>query len=294
MNSTEQMVRINHKQAEFYDAIHEAGSSVGREAYDKNNAANLLTRLWAELRYRQQSAGQEAGVVAFEEDAHRRWIRTKAGGDFLEIGCFSGSRLTFDLVRQGKSYLGVELSGKAVAALNATFREKGVASKARAVVGDFLLLPERKEFDLIYSHGVLHHFEDADVLFRKLALMTKPGGLLVFSEPSAIHPVYRVLRALYRPFQSDAKWEWPFTTSTVKCLNKYYEVIEGFGWGGWSLPLSVLTGMPALGRVIKPLYIRRVRAEIARGWNDAVWWNSYVAAVCCLRGNEDSSMTSNV
>jgi SAM-dependent methyltransferase len=272
------MVAVNREQARFYDAIHAAEAASGIGGYAENKRANLLTRAWAGLRYRQQAAVKEAGVEATMKQAHRKWINEKAGGDFLEVGCFSGSPSTFELARAARTYRGIELSPLAVARLNERFAEEGLQTKAEAEAGDFLLMHEAQQFDLIYAHGVLHHFENPVPLFEKLARLLKPDGRLIFVDPCAVNPVYRTLRTAYRPFQSDAPWEWPFRPITVAALEKHFEIVEGFGWGRRSLPLSVLTGLPLLGRLLTPLYVRLAQAEVAAGWHDKVWMNSMVTA----------------
>ncbi len=272
------MAAINRGQAEFYDAIHLAETASGSGGYAENKRANVLTRAWAELRYRQQAAVKEAGVEAKMKQAHRKWISAKAGGDFLEVGCFSGSPSTFELARAAQAYRGIELSPLAVCRLNERFAEKGLQKKAAAEAGDFLLMHETQQFDLIYAHGVLHHFENPEPVFEKLARLLKSDGRLIFVDPCAVNPFYRALRAAYRPFQSDAPWEWPFRPVTVTYLERHFEVVEGFGWGRHSLPLSVLTGLPIIGRLLTPLYVRLAKAEVAAGWHDKVWMNSMVTA----------------
>lgn len=285
MKSTEDMVKLNREQAKFYDAIQSAEAEKGHGGYAENQSANLLTRFWASLRYRQQAAVKEAGVEAEMKAAHARWVATKKGGDFLELGCFSGSPSTFLLAEAAGAYLGVELSPLAVESLNRKFEAKGLASKAQALAIDFLTMPEERKFDLIYAHGVLHHFENPAPLFRKLAALCKPGGLLLFVDPSAVNPIYRFIRSLYRPFQSDAAWEWPFRQRTVDALEESFVAVEGFGWGRRSLPLSVLTGLPVVGGLMKPIYVRTAKGEVAAGWHPRVWHNSMVTALFRVKGS---------
>ena len=280
------MILVNRKQAEFYDAIHAAEASKGHGGYAENKSANFFTRAWAALRYRQQAAVKEAGIEARVKGAHEGWVRRKSGADFLELGCFSGSRFTFQLAEIAGSYLGIELSPMAVEALNEKFVKQGLSHKAEARAGDFLTMATDRKFDLIYAHGVLHHFQNPVPLFDKLAELAKPGALLVFAEPSAVHPAYRAIRALYRPFQSDAAWEWPFTKRTIAALEAHFEIVEGFGWGSGSLPLSVLTGLPAVGGIARRAYLGRVQTEVSRGWSAGVWNNSYVTAVYRLRDRD--------
>jgi SAM-dependent methyltransferase len=278
MNSLKQMTALNREQAQFYDAIHAAEAASSAGGYAENERANFLTRAWAGLRYCQQAAVKEAGVETTMKQAHRKWINEKAGGDFLEVGCFSGSPSTLELARAAQAYRGIELSPLAVSRLNERFVEEGLQTKATAEAGDFLLMHETRQCDLIYAHGVLHHFEHPEPLFGKLARLLKPDGRLIFVDPCAVNPVYRALRTAYRPFQSDAAWEWPFRPVTVAALEERFEVIEGFGWGRLSLPLSVLIGLPLIGRLLRPLYVRLAKAEVAAGWHHKVWMNSMVTA----------------
>ena len=279
MKSTDEMVQLNREQAKFYDAIQSAEADKGHGGYTENQSANLLTRAWAGLRYRQQAAVKQAGIEALMKAAHQRWVATRAGGDFLELGCFSGSPSTFLLAETAGSYLGVELSPLAVRSLNEKFTARGIAHKAAARAVDFLTLDEGRKFDLIYAHGVLHHFENPAPLFTKLAALTKPGGVLLFVEPSAVNPLYRAIRALYRPLQSDAAWEWPFQRRTVDALERHFTAVEGFGWGRWSLPLSVLTGLPLLGGLVTGTYLKATQKEVGQNWHPKVWHNSMVTAL---------------
>jgi SAM-dependent methyltransferase len=280
------VTELNREQAAFYDAIHLAEGAGG---YAENKRANLLTRSWAALRYRQQAAVAQAGIDGVMKEAHQRWIKAKVGGAFLEVGCFSGSPSTFELARAAAIYRGIELSPLAVARLNERFAEEGLQARACAEPGDFLLMDENQQYDLIYAHGVLHHFENPQPVFEKLARLLKLDGRLIFVDPCAVNPVYRALRMAYRPFQSDAAWEWPFRPVTVTALERYFEIVEGFGWGRRSLPLSVLTGLPVIGRFITPRYVRLAKGEVAAGWHDKVWMNSMVTACYRPRGGEKAT-----
>lgn len=281
--TTDEMLATNVHQAKYYDNILQAELESAKPGHVTNKSSNIVTRIWARLRYRQKSAVKQAGVRGYVATQHTKWMNRKAGGNFLELGCFSGSYSTMELADIAGTYLGVDLSPAAVGVLNEKFTKLGIADKARAEAIDLLTMPPKEQFDLIYGYGVLHHFENPEPLFEKLAELCKPGGLLIFADPSAINPVYKLVRGMYRPFQADANWEWPFRQVTVNALEKHFEVIEGFGWGSLSLMLSVPSAIPLAGKLIRPIYKKQLHREIAKGWHPKVWNNSYVTAVCQVR-----------
>ena len=92
----------------------------------------------------------------------------RSPGAFLEIGCFSGSDYTLDLVKAAGNYTGVELSKAACVSLRRKIAENGAGDRATVVCGDFLEFQPGRKFDLIYAHGVLHHFQNPEPLFARI------------------------------------------------------------------------------------------------------------------------------
>lgn len=273
-----QMIELNKRQADFYDGIQNAEAEVGHGGYAHNPDANLATRFWAKLRYMQQEAVESTGIRARVRQTHLEWIGEKAGGNFLEIGCFSGSDYTFDLIASADAYTGIELSPKACESLRHKISDLGASAKAKVLCGDFLEFDPGHKFDFVYAHGVLHHFENPAPLFARLRNLIADNGLLVFVEPVAINPVFRLLRAGYRPFQSDAAWEWPFTFRTVSELSKHFVVADGFGWGRYSAPGSLLCFLPG----VSPVYRWLARKEIANIYNARAFWHSSMILAKCF------------
>jgi SAM-dependent methyltransferase len=283
MKTVNDMLATNQVQASFYDSISEVEDQHTGSGYAEHGAANLLTRIWADLRYKQQRAALLSGVDERKLKLHHEWLEKYRGGTSLELGCFRGTRFTDPLIEASGQYVGIDLSAKAVQALNDKIQRSQLQHKAKAISGDFLLFDEHQKFDIIYAHGVLHHFENPQPLFEKVAALLAPGGVLILSEPSQVNPIFALIRAAYRPFQSDKDWEWPFTNNTVAALEQHLAPIEGFGWGRNTLILSVLVSLPVLGKHLLPLYLRMVRSEIASGWHKKVWHNSTVVAVYQLK-----------
>ena len=171
------------------------------------------------------------------------------------------------------------MSQKAVDILNRKLKTTGLNTRASAAAEDFLLFDAKNKFDLIFAHGVLHHFQNSDIVFSKIANLLKDEGILILTEPAMVNKVFYLVRMIYRQFQSDSDWEWPFTRLTVINMEKHLEPIDGFGWGRHSMPLSLIIGLPLIGIIIKRLYYYILSNELAKGWSSDVWLNSTVTAV---------------
>ncbi len=279
MKTIDEMIEVNKKQSLFYDSISLSEDQEHGIGYAKHQSANLITRFWATLRYRQQAANILSGVDETKWRLHRKWLEKKRGGTSLELGCFRGTYFTDELIEASDRYFGIDLSAKAVEALNIKIQNLNLQNKARAVSGDFLTFNEDIKFDFIYAHGVLHHFENSEPLFEKISNLLSPDGVLILSEPSQVNRYFSLIRSLYRPFQSDNEWEWPFTRKTVDNLEKNLKPIEGFGWGRRSLFLSIFVSLPVVGKMFMATYLKNIKAELSSPWSDDIWLNSTIVAV---------------
>lgn len=276
MKSLTEMIALNKKQAEFYNNIQEAEDHASGAGYAENQEANLITRAYAKLRYQQQRAIEATEIPQRVRQLHQRWMDEKAGGSFLEIGCFSGSEYTFDLMKASGNFTGVELSSSACASLRERISAEESSHNAEVICGDILEYAPGRQFDFVYAHGVLHHFENPGPLFAKIRNLIADDGYLVFVEPIAINPAYKFLRSLYRPFQSDAEWEWPFSKNTVRELSERFELVDGLGWGRYSAPLTLACGIPMVGGLVLPMYQWLARRELATVREHSYWMSSMV------------------
>jgi SAM-dependent methyltransferase len=104
-------------------------------------------------------------VVQFD-----RW----AGRDVLEVGCGIGTD-GVRFARAGARYAGVDASADAVAlaqrrfALESLTAEVGVASATKLPYPD-------ASFDLVYSHGVIHHIPETESAIAEFYRVLRPGG----------------------------------------------------------------------------------------------------------------------
>lgn len=277
-------IKTNEKQAEFYDNISSKEDEELFTGYGRNKSANFITKIWAKLRYVHQDAFEDIGVDTIKEEFFINHCKEKSGGRFLEIGCFRGTRYSDPIIECAGHYTGIDLSSGAILAFKNRFEKERRTGKIELIAGDLLQHQPEEKYDVLFAHGVLHHFETPEILFKHLNSMIKPDGILLCAEPSQVNKLFKFVRILYRPFQSDKDWEWPFTEKTIEQMEKYFSIESGFGWGKYSMPLSLLHAVPIIGNIFRPLYVSLLKSEINKKLSTNVWRNSTV--VLCSRSKK--------
>lgn len=116
-------------------------------------------------RHRYQTEWHIPEVVGFP-----RW-RDK---DVLEVGCGVGTD-AISFAREGARYTGVDLTDASIELVRSRFAIEGLTAKLR--VADAEALPFADDsFDLVYSHGVLHHTPETQQAVDQLHRVLRPGG----------------------------------------------------------------------------------------------------------------------
>src|SRR5438067_7562889 len=129
--------------------------------------------------------GSRRFFEAVEEHRYRtEWhIPAAAGFDeakglrVLEIGCGLGTDGA-RFARAGALYTGVDLTEAAVSLARRRFELEGLAGEFRVADAEALEF-EDESFDLVYSHGVLHHTPDARAAVGEVRRVLAPGGRAV-------------------------------------------------------------------------------------------------------------------
>jgi SAM-dependent methyltransferase len=103
-------------------------------------------------------------------------------------------------------------------------------------------------FDVVYAKSVLHHFSDTAAIARELFRLLRPGGVIVSDDPLQTEPINRLARLVYRPFQSDRSWEWPFTRRSLGLIRRYFDVVDIQGTRGFTKIALPLCLFPVDGR----------------------------------------------
>jgi SAM-dependent methyltransferase len=226
MKTKQEIIDTNVKQKEFYNT-------------KKKNGA---TKIWSFLREKVlKNITKSLGILEQNYDTHKIWFGDLSQKKVLDLGCFSGNNLTLYLAEHSKNYVGIDLSDVAIEKLAGKIAP---FPNAKAIAIDFLSDEfTDKDFDIIYAYGVLHHFPNVALLIAQLNEKLAKGGVVISYDPLETSLPIKLIRMIYRPFQSDAAWEWPFTKKTVYTFIDSFDVIEKramLGKTKWAFLLSFL------------------------------------------------------
>ena len=251
MKTKETILETNIKQKEFYNS----------------KKKNFATSIWSKIRNGVLNRiKKNIGVQEQSYILHKQWFGDLSDKKVLDLGCFSGNYWSLHLAQNAREYLGIDLSDVAVEKLNERIKHLPNAdAKAIDFLSDEFTIGD---FDLIYAYGVLHHFENTSVLIDRLNEKLVKGGEIISYDPLETSFPIKVLRMLYRPFQSDAAWEWPFTKKTFYMFQDAFNIIERRGLLGkskWIVMINML-----------PISSKR-KNEIGNRWHSQDWNESKVS-----------------
>jgi SAM-dependent methyltransferase len=146
---------------------------------------------------------------AFSEPLLRR-AGIEPGMHVLDVGCAAGdlSFLAANLVGASGQVVGVDRSSDALATARARSQRIGQTNAEFVqcdLTTDELGLPERL-FDAVVGRAVLYVLQDPVRLLRRLPRYLRPGGLLVFHEPSigAVGQAWPSMKL----WQTVGRWWW--------------------------------------------------------------------------------------
>lgn len=254
------MLLINQKQKKFYNEV------------DNKKRKNISSQIWSGFRngiladYR-RSFNISERVYA----QHKVWLGDLSDKKILDLGCLRGNALSLYMAINAKEYIGIDLSNVAINDLQKKI-EKANCPNAKAIAVDFLSDDfSHTGFDLIYAYGVLHHFENFDILINKLKEKLNLNGEIISYDPLETSLPIKIIRRLYRPFQSDKDWEWPFDKAVIDKLYKNFKIKEAKGILGSSKYGIVLSFLP----LNKNFKNRKIRQMIENDWDISTKENIY-------------------
>src|SRR2546421_933284 len=119
-------------------------------------------------RVEQHRYEKEWHIPAAADFASTRGLRV------LEIGCGVGTD-GLQFARAGAAYTGVDLTEAAVDLARKNFESARMPGEFRVSDAEKLDFTD-ESFDIVYSHGVLHHTPDIAAAVREIHRVLKPGG----------------------------------------------------------------------------------------------------------------------
>jgi SAM-dependent methyltransferase len=171
----------------------------------------------------------------------REWGYAVAGLDYSELGCLQSRTM---LAREG---------------IDAEIFHQDLFCPA---------LPQLASFDLVFTNGVVEHFEDTGAVLRQMAAYLKPGGLMITIVPNLAGWLGRLQKlvspevmAIHRPLTREELAEAhvaaglrPHTCNYLAFLH-FSVVNSGDRWRGWrkSCFFKGLKGATALARTLRQL-----------------------------------------
>jgi SAM-dependent methyltransferase len=131
-------------------------------------------------------ADYEAFFARYDQFRYRREghiLRRLDAIDFkgkrvLEIGLGEGAE-SEQIIRRGAIWCGLDLTPESVERVSTRLRVRGLPYE-RLECASALGIPFRSNsFDMVFSHGVLHHIPDVKAAQREIARVLKPNGRLI-------------------------------------------------------------------------------------------------------------------
>lgn len=137
-------------------------------------------------------------------------------GRSLELGCGT-AQLTLMIAPYIQEAVGLDISNEGLAIAEKEKKRLGVTN-ARFVKADVQDVLFEKEFDVVWSAGLLEHFfdHDIDIVLQHIKAL-KPGGVAVMSVPYK-YSLHSLHYAVTRPKLTRRFWPW----SQERNFQKFY------------------------------------------------------------------------
>ena len=143
--------------------------------------------------YEQWSLVQDDSLFLFQEWIYPNKLDDFKNAEVLECGCGGGQHTSF-IAPYAKAITSVDLNAVSLAK-NRNKSFENIAFKDE----DILSMDLKKQFDIVFSIGVIHHTDDPDLAVENMIMHTKKGGKIiiwVYSKEGNF-----LVRALVEPFR---------------------------------------------------------------------------------------------
>jgi len=157
--------------------------------YD-SNYGNFRTELYGEIRREAfgEDIGQNSWLTADEQDRFLSWLGLAAGKALLDVACGAGGPALRMAAVTGCTVTGVDVHEQAIATACSLAPQRGLESRA-----DFCVVDADKQlpfldssFDAVTCIDAINHLPERPRVLTDWARLLKPGGRLLFTDPTVI------------------------------------------------------------------------------------------------------------
>lgn len=149
----------------------------------------LATALYGDIRREAfgEDLGQTGWITGEEQDLFIGWLGLSASSRLLDIACGSGRPTLRIAQKSGCSVAGIDMNAEAIKRANALAGELGFGDRADFREGDAGRLPfADASFDAVTCIDAINHMPDRPRLFEEWRRVLKPGGRLLFTNPTVL------------------------------------------------------------------------------------------------------------
>jgi ubiquinone/menaquinone biosynthesis C-methylase UbiE len=244
---------------------------------------DAVSRYWEEIQPGFKFTAETPGTPRFYEEVRRhryslephilelvnfpRW----RGKDVLDVGCGIATDGE-QFAQNGASYTGVDVTRTAIELAERRFELADLSGRFIRADATALPLPDAA-FDLVYSHGVLHHLPDMQAALDEFHRVLKPDGkliVMVYHRGSlnyhlTIMLVRRLLAfTLYVP--SAPKLIGKLTGEDPQVLERHRQLLKQHGLNYLRKDLFLSNNTDGPGNPLSKVYSRADLAVMLRGF----------------------------
>ncbi len=151
---------------------------------------NFETELYAQIRREAfgEDIGQNSWLTSDEQDRFLEWLDLFPGKTLLDIACGAGGPALRIAAASGCSIVGLDVHEQAVTTASSLAAQRGLAERAdfRALDATGSLPFSDASFDAIICIDAINHLSDRPRVISEWARLLKPGGRLLFTDPTTL------------------------------------------------------------------------------------------------------------
>ena len=151
----------------------------------------------------------------------RKYINSQT--EFLEFGCGTAT-LGVMLAKKIKSYTGFDIADNALEKAAENFKKSGLQN-FNFEVKDITNFNSDKKFDIVWSQGLIEHFNEPYKLIDSHLEVCKGGGRVIISVPAS-RSYHHLWYFLTRPIPLRRFWPWPDAIFIYKkMVDQYMKIL---------------------------------------------------------------------